>query len=285
MLVRVLADAFDETFAEPLGDAAADDDDLGIERVGQVAGEEAEVILRVAHDLAHDGVVEVERFFDHARGQRLGVVLAHQLRNLGLPALLDQLAHVALHGGARGERLDAAALAAAAARAVRQERHVADLAGDAAAAVVRVVADDDAAADAGADEDADHGARALADAVGVLADDGDADVVVEKDAQAIEAGGEALDERDLRPAEVGRGVDDAARVIDAAGDADAERAEVGGARTDLVADAAAERDHAVDDGVGSVGGERLGALGVDDVAVDVDGGGVHLGATEVEADD
>ena len=55
------------------------------------------------------------------------------------------------------------------------------------AAVVHVVADDDAAADAGADEDADHGARALADAVGVLADDGDAHVVVEEDAHAASA--------------------------------------------------------------------------------------------------
>ena len=156
----------------------------------------------------------------------------HELRNLRLPALLDEVAHVALHRGARGERLDAAALAAAAARAVRQERHVADLAGDAAAAVVRVVADDDAAADAGADEDADHGARALADAVGVLADDGDAHVVVEEDAHA-ERRRERSRERHSRPAEVGRGVDDAALVVDAAGDADAERADVGRARAEL----------------------------------------------------
>ena len=47
MFVRVLANRRDETFAQPLGDAAADDDDLGIERVGQVAGEQAQVVLRV----------------------------------------------------------------------------------------------------------------------------------------------------------------------------------------------------------------------------------------------
>src|SRR6202012_3924615 len=142
---------------------------------------------------------------------------------------------VALHGRARGERFDVAAAGAATARAVRQKRHVADLAGDAAAAVVRMVADDDAAADAGADEDADHGARALADAVGVLADDGDAHVVVEEDAQA-ERGREALGERNFGPAEVGRGVDHAALVVDAAGDADAQRLEIGGAVAELALD-------------------------------------------------
>ena len=47
MLVGVLADGGDETLAQPLGDAAADDDDFGIERVGQVAGEQPEVVLRV----------------------------------------------------------------------------------------------------------------------------------------------------------------------------------------------------------------------------------------------
>ena len=73
----------------------------------------------------------------------------------------DGLADVALDGGAAGQGLEAAAVAAAALRAVELHDHVADLAGRFAIAAPQLAALHEAAADARAHADV-HGAAGLA---------------------------------------------------------------------------------------------------------------------------
>ena len=181
-------------------------------------------------------------------GDAVAALLLHELEDVALVALVDEAAHVALHRGAAGQRLGAAAFAAGTARPLRLEDHVAHFAGDAARAQVELAVEHQAAADAGADEDADHGARAAPAAVGVLAHHRHAHVVVEEDAHAAQRRRQQMGERDFFPLEVGRLVDHAGRVVDAAGHADAHRAQLIVRHVEREGDAAAQIGDAADDG-------------------------------------
>ena len=134
-----------------LGDAAADHDTLGVEQVHHVGDENPQVILGALHYLAHDFVLLLERRVDDAAGHALLVALLHDLGDYALAAGRDGGAHVALHSGAAGERLRAAAAAAGAHGAVNHQDGVADLAGAARASHVELTSDDDPAANPGAD--------------------------------------------------------------------------------------------------------------------------------------
>src|SRR5207248_5845350 len=114
------------------GDAAADHYHLGIEEVDHVRDQDADMMLRAPHHLGHHRIFFLQRLGDHAGGEPDAAVLLHDLEDAALHSVVDQRAHIALHRGAAGERLGAAALAARALRTLGVEDHVADFAGDAA---------------------------------------------------------------------------------------------------------------------------------------------------------
>src|SRR5256885_5014498 len=86
--------------------------------------------------------------------------------------------------GARGVRLEAAIVAAFAAAAVGIDGHVADLAGDVGGAVIDLAVEHDAAADPGADREADDVARPARPAAPPSAEAGAVRAPVESAGQA-----------------------------------------------------------------------------------------------------
>ena len=108
------------------------------------------------HEHAHgrrDAAGEADAQFARERVARVGGVedVAHGERAGAAPALGD--------GAAAGERFDAAVLAAAAQRAVRVDRDVADLARRAARTAPQLAVGDDAGRDAGAEVEVGHRPR------------------------------------------------------------------------------------------------------------------------------
>ena len=128
-----------------LGQLAADEDALGGEQVARAGDGAAEGAAGVGDDAPAADVARLRLSDDLAQGQAVAVAAAQRLED-GLGA---------------GEGLQAAAVAAAADRAAVVDRHVADLAGGAARAVVEAAVEDEAGADAGGDLDVDE-VRAVA---------------------------------------------------------------------------------------------------------------------------
>ena len=106
-------------------------------------------------DFIHELVAAADGFAQVAAAQ-VGQVVAEHFGEEGLLAVFDAGLDLLEDGGAAGEGLEAAFVAAAAFGAVDVQDHVADLAGGVVEAAVEVAVDDQAAADAGADEDADE---------------------------------------------------------------------------------------------------------------------------------
>ena len=108
---------------------------------------------------------------------------AHDPEEVGAVALRVQLARADLHRAAPGVGLEAAATPARAGRAVEPHDHVPDLARGA-AAVPLLAVEDQAAADAGAPEDAEQAPVRRAGAELELGRRRDADVVADDDRRA-----------------------------------------------------------------------------------------------------
>src|SRR5581483_1788787 len=208
---QLLLDAPHERLAERLDEAAAEHDELGVDRVGD-AGDADRQVLRGAVQRA-DGLLV-------ALGVRLGQVTA--LRVLDVATLGEPLERRPVpflhaprdfthHAGAAGERLQVALRAAAAAGPAGLHGDVAELAGRARRAAPELAVEHDAAPDAGAGPDRDPVAGAAPGAGRLFGQDGDADVVVEPDRHA-EPARQLVGQRHVLPAvEVGRGPQDPAR--------------------------------------------------------------------------
>src|SRR5439155_19368017 len=166
---RDFCDRLDEFLLQPLRDAAADHDHLGIEHVHDVAGEKPEIVLCASQDFPHHGIAGVERLLDHAAGHPIFSAFLHDLEH----SALRRSAHIALHRGAARERFDASLSPATALRAVFLDHHVADFAGRASKTLVDFAVDDQAAADARAHPHAHGALRSFGGAVAVLTEDGD----------------------------------------------------------------------------------------------------------------
>src|SRR5439155_8751267 len=203
ILISSFPDGRDEVFSHTLRDAAADHDALRVEQVHHIGGEDPQVVLSALHHLAHDSVLLLERRVDDAAGHALLVALLHDLGDYALAAGRDGGAHVALHSGAAGERLRAAAAAAGAHGAVNHQDGVADLAGAARASHVELTSDDDPAANPGAHEDPGHFVHAPARAEDVFAHNSHIDVVIHHDRDADQRL-ELVAERHILPAQIGR---------------------------------------------------------------------------------
>ena len=107
----------------------------------------AEHLGRAGHDLGHQFVLDLEGLADHAASDDGEVAAGQVAQDAGAPGG-DGLAQVALDGGAAGQGLEAAAVAAAALGAGQVHDDVADLAGRLAVAAPQLAALDEAAADA-----------------------------------------------------------------------------------------------------------------------------------------
>src|SRR5258708_6910970 len=173
-----LFDRLHERIAEALCDAPADDDHLRIEHVDDVAGQQAEVVLGAGDHFLHHLVVRLEGVGDHAAGHPIPAVLLDEPRD---DAGIARGAHVAFHGRPAGQRLDAAESPAAALGTILFNDHVPDLAGRTAEAAIDLAIDDQSPANARADPDTHSALRSLRCTEGMLADDGDLDVVSQND--------------------------------------------------------------------------------------------------------
>ena len=156
------------------------------------------------------------------------LVLLHQLEEVGLVALFVLAARLGFHRRAAGVGLHAALAPAGALGAAALDDHVADLAGGAAAEPGLAV-EDEAAADAGAPEDADQALELLAGAEVELGFGRDLDVVADLDLGPERflqrfAEGEAA----LPAGQVAGAGDDAGLLVGIAGGADADAVEVRG---------------------------------------------------------
>src|SRR5207248_2900679 len=118
--------------------------DLRIEHVHDVAGEQAEVMLRAGEDFFHDRIAGVERAFDHAARHAVLSALLHDLEN----GTLARGADISLHRRPARQRLHTPSASAAARRTIFLDDHVADLAGSAAKSLIDFAVDNEPAADA-----------------------------------------------------------------------------------------------------------------------------------------
>src|ERR1039458_9757653 len=138
-----------------LDDAAAHHHDFRAEDVHQVGDANADILGGAFDDFIHELVTPADGFAQVAAAQVAEVVAEH-FGQQGLLAVFDAGFDLLKDGGAAGQRLKTAFVAAAALGAVDVEHHVTDLPGGVVESAVKVAVDDEAAADAGADEDADE---------------------------------------------------------------------------------------------------------------------------------
>ncbi len=213
------------------------------------------------------------------RGPRCSRGAAGQLEQGGRPVGVfgGHPLRVADQGVPAGVLLPAAEVAAAALHPAGDGLHVAELAAHAPAAPVDGAAEDEAAADAGADGDGDEVALAPAGAEAELAPGHRVGVVLHHDGQAGHLGEPAL-ERLLAPGEVGGEADDAAGLVDEPGGADAD-----GLDLVLVGQFLDRLGHGLGDLGRVVGRGRLQET-LDDQPVGVDDARRDLGAADVDTD-
>ena len=211
--------------AEPLAEAAADDDRLHVEQCHGRADPDPERLHRAQDQLLRNLVARLQRAQPDPAREPVAPPLLHQLEQ-HRRTLLGELARPLLERPAARIRLDATLETAVAAAAAGLRADVADLAGRAAARELPAV-HHDAAADARAPEDAEERVEPATGAEAVLGLDRDVDVVSDPDGPA-ELLGERRPERERRvPALDVRHLEHAARLgVDRArsADADARRA-------------------------------------------------------------
>lgn len=269
---------------EGFDDAAADDDDLGVEDVDEVGDADAGGFGGLFDDLFDEFVAFANGFAEIAAAH-VGEAGPEGIGEDGFLAVFHGGLDLAKDGGAAGEGFKAAAIAAAAFGAVDFDDHVANLAGSEVVADVEVAVDDDAAADAGADEDADE-VLGLGFVFAVEGAEGaDVAVVADEDGDG-EAFLQLFLKRDVFPPGKVGGEDDFAGIgIDGAGRADADGADVlhgEVAFIDGVVDAAG---NAVDDGFDAAIGFGAELGGAFEVELVVEDAGENFRAAEVYAEE
>jgi len=114
--------------AARLDDAAAEDDRLGVDQVPHVEAGVAQHFGRASHHFGDQFILDIERLADHAAANDRQIA-AGQFQQEAFAAGGDGVAQIAFNGGAAGERLEAAATAAAAFRPAKLHDHMADFAG------------------------------------------------------------------------------------------------------------------------------------------------------------
>ena len=189
----------------------------------------------------------VDRPLPDAAGQARFVVLLHQLEEVGLVALLVLAARLGFHRRAARVGLHAAPAPAGALGAAALDDHVADLPGGAAAQPGLAV-EDEAAADAGAPEDADQALELAPGAEVELGLGRDLDVVADPDLgpQRLLQG---LRQREaaLPAGQVAGAGDDAGLLVGVAGGADPDALQRRGLDPGLLGRLAQRRRHLLGD--------------------------------------
>src|SRR3954447_21027769 len=211
-----------ETHAEP----AAEHDRLDVEQVHRRGDAGAERRDGAVDEPHRHRVLAHQRAGPDATGQAFASPLLHDLEEVRLLALADELASAGLHRAAARVGLHAALAAAGALRSAHLDHHVADLARGV-AAEPELAVEHDAAADARAPEHAEQRAVAPAGAERRLGHGGDVDVVAERHGRAeivLQCRGER--ERALPAGQVARARDRAALVVHVAGRAHADRGQL-----------------------------------------------------------
>ena len=220
---------------------------------------------------------------DDARGGR--VALDRQLDDAAeREVVAERRAQQVDGGGAGGQGLQAAAVGAAADRAVLVDDRVADLAGGAADADVEPAAEHEARADAGRELEVDHVLDAVAGAPDVLGQRAEVRVVVDADGQ-VEAVAHRARGRDPDPAGQDRGRADRAGVgVDRARQAHPDAEDAGAVDARLGERGVDELGGGVEALVGAVVARQLPAhLGEDGMA-EVRHSHRHVRLAEVDAD-
>lgn len=197
---------------------------------------------------------------------------------------LDELDEGVHRGGAGGEVFEGAA----GEFAVGFDDGVPDLASGVEVAVIDLPVENQAAADAGAGEDAEQAGDAFFCCTGKSADaifapGPDVDVVVDGDGD-FEFLFEQLAEFDVVPSEVDRFHDDALRHINDTGRTDAEALAVRWFEVGRLADFGHDFNDAINYRIGAELGFGLGAVAFDDFAIGRDDADLNVGAAEVNAD-
>src|SRR2546429_4818756 len=148
-----LGDAIDERRAQPVAETSADNDRLQVEQVLGVGQRDAQGPDRLVDQVHRDGVVAGQRLGDHPTGGPVPASLVHDVEEFGAPAASAPALGGRLDRTPAGVRLQVTALAATAAAAAVPDDRVTDLSGGA-ETDSELVVQDQAAADAGAHEDA-----------------------------------------------------------------------------------------------------------------------------------
>src|SRR3954454_11951402 len=177
------ADPLDVWFPEAADEAAADDDRLEVHEVDRRGDARAQRLDGAVNQLLRQRVVGLDRARPDSACEPVAIALLHDLEEVCLGALLVPLSRLDFHRRAPGVCLHAATASAGTASAVLLHDHVADLASGA-AAVPGLAVQDDAAADAGAPEDADQGVVVAAGAQLRLGLGGHTDVVSHRNRRA-----------------------------------------------------------------------------------------------------
>jgi hypothetical protein len=246
----------------------------------EAASEHHDIDVGGQHEHAHprsDTAREARTEFTRRLVTGVGGVedIAHRMRGTPRPPLGDH--------SAAGERLDAAALTAAAPGPRGIDRDMADLAGGAARTAPHLAVRHDAGRHAGAEIEVSHRRRGapLLGAQGVGAEGCGLDVVLDPHRHA-QVRRDRSHQIELLHAEVD-GVHHAVRPrFDLAGDADAHRSHVGQRHTRFGAEGANRVQHGLGHGIRSPpGGDAHSPY---DPARPIDGDGVGLRATDVESD-
>src|SRR3954452_19923451 len=214
-----------ETHAEP----AAEHDRLDVEQVhrrGDAGAERRDGAVGAVREPHRHRVLAHQRAGPDATGQALASPLLHDLEQVRLLALADELASAGLHRAPARVGLHAALAAAGALRPAHLDHHVADLARGV-AAEPELAVKHDAPTAARAPEHPEQRAVALAGAERRLGHGGDVDVVAERHGRAeIVLQRRRERERALPPRQVARARDRAVLVVHVAGRADADRGQL-----------------------------------------------------------
>src|ERR1019366_1447788 len=155
IVLRGLDDDAHHLVGQRLNHTAAEHDHFRAENVHQVGDADADILGGAFDDLIDELVAAADGFAQVAAAQVAKVITEHLVEE-GLLAVFDAGLDLLKDGGAAGQRLETAFVAAAAFGAVDVQDHVADLAGGVVEAAVEFAVDDHAAPNAGADEDADE---------------------------------------------------------------------------------------------------------------------------------
>ena len=213
-----------------------DHHDVRVEDVEEVGDANAKIPSRVVGHLPGHRIAGIGRLVDQLRGHPVEIA-AGEVPHRARAVRCQQFPRAAGDVLSGSERLEAAVIAAAAERSVGVDHHVAEFAGHVGRAMVEPAVDHDAAADTGAEREADDLPAALRRADPALGLHRAIRVILQRRGDA-EAGGEPGAKRQVGPAEVGGQQDDTLGDVErtrcADTDADNIRLRVGGG--DRVAD-------------------------------------------------